>query len=66
MNYPGGTLFDSLGLAEDATAFEAFTGYEVEKRSSCIVIRFGIYVQALSKQKGTIDNLCSFPEDTLH
>jgi len=66
VNYPGGALFDPLGLTKDAAAFEDLKVKEMKNGRLAMVAWLGFYVQALVTQKGPIDNLFDFIEDPLH
>lgn len=66
INYPGGLLFDPLGLSKDPVAFEELKVKEIKNARLAMVAWIGFYLQAALTGKGPIQNLIDYISDPLH
>eukprot|EP01025_Chloroclados_australasicus_P029479 TRINITY_DN29479_c0_g1_i1.p1 TRINITY_DN29479_c0_g1~~TRINITY_DN29479_c0_g1_i1.p1 ORF type:complete len:330 (-),score=36.41 TRINITY_DN29479_c0_g1_i1:364-1353(-) len=65
-NYPGGKLFDPLGLSENPAAFEELRIKEIKNGRLAMVAWLGLATQAVITQKGPIQNIIDFWKDPVH
>lgn len=66
INYPGGLLFDPLGLSNDPIAFEDLKVKEIKNGRLAMVAWLGFYLQAALTGKGPIQNLIECISDPIN
>ncbi|KAF8405612.1 hypothetical protein HHK36_010519 [Tetracentron sinense] len=66
INYPGGALFDPLGLSKDPVAFEDLKVKEIKNGRLAMVAWLGFYIQAALTGKGPVQNLLEHISDPIH
>ena len=64
--YPGGGIFDPLGLADDAAKLQEQKVAEIKHGRLAMVTMLAFAVQAAVTKAGPVDNLLSFLADPAH
>ena len=63
LNYPGGALFDLLGLANDPEAFASQQVKEIKHCRLAMLTMLAFAAQALATGTGPVQNLVDFVQD---